>query len=215
MQPLNISTLQPSNKGNTYLLVINGKPEGPYSIEQLKALKIKPADFVRTEGMDDYKQAHEVAELRELFGFKKEAVIPQYFGSFDQRLTASALDWFFVLLVCVPIAFIVSVFIQDQAQRIMVAFSLAVIVPLVKIIYHIVMECSAKQATFGKQLIRIKVCDMEGKRISFGRSLWRNVAKLFSVAPFFLGYIFSFFNKTQQCMHDMLAGTLVMKDRLF
>jgi uncharacterized RDD family membrane protein YckC len=200
---------------STYLLVINGKPEGPYSFEQLKARDIQPGDFVRTDGMDDYKQAHEVAELRALFGFKKQANIPQYFGSFDQRLTASALDWFFVLLVCVPIAFIVSVFVTDKAQRIVIAISLAFIVPLVKIIYHIVMECSAKQATVGKQLIRIKVCDLEGNRISFGRSLWRNVAKLFSVAPFFLGYIFSFFNKTQQCMHDMLAGTLVMKDRLF
>jgi len=199
----------------TYLFVINGKPEGPYSVEQLKALKIKPADFVRTEGMDDYKQAHEVAELRELFGFKKEAIIPQYFGSFDQRLMASALDWFFVLLVCVPLAVVVSLFIHDKEQGLPVIFGILALIPLVKIIYHIVMECSAKQATYGKQIIRIKVCDMEGERISFGRSLCRNVAKLFSVAPFFLGYVFSFFNKTQQCMHDMLAGTLVMKDRLF
>jgi len=199
---------------NTYLLVINGKPEGPYGFEQLRALNIRPGDFVRTTGMDDYKQAHEVAELRDLFGFAKEAVIPQYYGSFDQRLTASALDWFFVLLVCIPLAFIVSVFIADQQLRIMVAFSLAIIVPLVKIIYHIIMECSARQATFGKQIIRIKVSDMEGNRISFGRSLWRNIAKIISVAPFFLGYLFCFFNKTQQCMHDMLAETLVIKDRL-
>jgi uncharacterized RDD family membrane protein YckC len=206
--------MQPSSKGNTYQLVINGKPEGPYSIEQLKSLKIKPADFVRADGMDDYKQAHEVAELRELFGFKKEAIIPQYFGSFDQRLMASALDWFFVLLVCVPIAFIVSVFLEDKEQRMMVAISLAIIVPLVKIIYHIVMECSAKQATFGKQLIGIKVCDMEGNRISFSQSLWRNVAKLFSTIPLFIGYLLSFFTRQQQCIHDMIAGTLVMKDRL-
>lgn len=215
MHPSDISALQPANKGNIYLLVINGKPEGPYSIEQLKALNIKPADFVRADDMDDYKQAHEVAELRELFGFKKEAIIPQYFGSFDQRLMASALDWFFVLLVCVPGAFIVSVFIEDKAQRIMVVIGLAVVVPLVKIIYHIFMECSAKQATLGKQLIRIKVCDMEGGRISFGRSLWRNIAKIFSTLPLFIGYLFSFFTKQQQCLHDMMAGTLVMKDRLF
>ena len=153
----------------TYLFVINGKPEGPYSVEQLKALKIKPADFVRTEGMDDYKQAHEVAELRELFGFKKEAIIPQYFGSFDQRLMASALDWFFVLLVCVPLAVVVSLFIHDKEQGLPVIFGILALIPLVKIIYHIVMECSAKQATYGKQIIRIKVCDMEGERISFGR----------------------------------------------
>jgi uncharacterized RDD family membrane protein YckC len=108
----------------------------------------------------------------------------------------------------------VSVFIDDKAERMMVAFSLAIIVPLVKIVYHIIMECSARQATFGKQIIRIKVSDMEGNRISFGRSLGRNVAKIISVLPLFLGYLFCFFNKTQQCMHDMLAETLVIKDRL-
>jgi hypothetical protein len=44
MQPSNISTLQPSNE-DTYLLVIKGKPEGPFSIDELKKLKIKPGDF--------------------------------------------------------------------------------------------------------------------------------------------------------------------------
>ena len=49
-----------------YLLVINGKPQGPFNIEQLKQFNIKPADFVKTGNMIDYKQAHEVAELRGL-----------------------------------------------------------------------------------------------------------------------------------------------------
>jgi hypothetical protein len=40
---------------NNYILVINGKPEGPFSIEELKEHKIKPTDFVKTEAMDDYK----------------------------------------------------------------------------------------------------------------------------------------------------------------
>jgi uncharacterized RDD family membrane protein YckC len=43
----------------------------------------------------------------------------------------------------------------------------------------------------------------------------RNLAKIFSVLTFFIGYLLSFFNKEQQCLHDMIAGTLVMKDRLF
>ena len=74
----------------TYLLVINGKPQGPFSLQQLKEFKIKPGDFVKTVEMDDYKEAHEIAELRDLLGFRKQPLIPQYFGSFDQRLLASA-----------------------------------------------------------------------------------------------------------------------------
>ena len=77
------------------------------------------------------------------------------------------------------------------------------------------MECSARQATFGKQILAIKVCDMQGKRVSFGLAAGRNLAKVFSALPFFIGYLFAFFNKQQQCLHDMIAGTLVVKDRLF
>jgi uncharacterized RDD family membrane protein YckC len=199
----------------TYLLVINGKPEGPFSLQQLKESKIKPGDFVKTVEMDDYKEAHEIAELRDFFGFSKQPLIPQYFGSFDQRLLASALDWFFVSGVCIIIAFIASLFAGDKMTVIMISFGLLVIIPLVKLIYNIIMESGAKQGTYGKQILRIKVCDMEGNRISFAHAAGRNLAKVFSVLTCFIGYLYSFFNKQQQCLHDVMAGTLVMKDRLF
>jgi uncharacterized RDD family membrane protein YckC len=197
-----------------YILVINGKPEGPFSLAELKDLKIKPGDFVRAAGMDDYKEAHEIAELRQLLGFAKQPVMPQYFGSFDQRLLASALDWFFVATACTFIIFIISVFVTDKVMRIGLAISLLIVIPLVKLIYHVVMESSAKQATYGKQLLHIRVTDMEGYRISLGRAVARNFAKIFSVLSIGVGYLYSFFNKKQQCLHDVIAETLVVKDRL-
>ena len=198
-----------------YTVVIQGKPEGPFTIDELKAYGIKPGDFVKTEAMYDYKEAHEIAELRSLFGFVKPPPIPQYFASFDQRLLASMMDWFFVFGACLLPALMAAFFVSDQQSRIVIALSLLVIVPVVKLVYHIIMECSAKRGTFGKQILRIKVCDLQGNQISLGRSLWRNVAKIFPVMTVFIGYLFAFFNKQQQCLHDMLAGTLVMKDRLF
>ncbi|MDP9048988.1 MAG: RDD family protein [Bacteroidota bacterium] len=199
----------------SYLLVINGKPEGPFTIEQLRGKGIKPGDFVKTGSMDDYKEAHEIAELRQLFGFRKPPHIPQYFGSFDQRLLASALDWFFVAGACILAAFILTLFTTDRATRLFIAFGLLAVIPAAKMIYHIAMESSAKQATYGKRILGIKVCDMEGNRINIGHALGRNFAKIFSVLTFFVGYLLCFFNKQQQCLHDMIAGTLVMKDRLF
>jgi len=197
-----------------YILVVNGKPEGPYSIEELKSRKIKAGDFVRSAEMDDYKEAHEVAELRLHLGFSKQAHTPQYFGSFDQRLLASVLDWFLISLFIVPAATIIIWFTPDKMMRSVITFSLLLIIPLVKFIYHIIMESSVKQATIGKQLLKIKVCDMQGERISPGRSAGRNFAKVLSVLTLFIGYLFAFFNRHQQCLHDMIAGTLVMKDRL-
>ena len=51
-------------------------------------------------------------------------------------------------------------------------------------------------------------------------NLIRYIALLVTLANFVLslitiiGYLLSFFNKKQQCLHDMMAETLVMKDRL-
>jgi uncharacterized RDD family membrane protein YckC len=194
-------------------LVIEGKPQGPYSIEQLRSLGIRPGDFVRSANMVDYKEAHEVAELRELFHFIKPHVEPQYFAGFDQRLLAAALDWFIVIGAFIVLTFIAFVLV-DKDTRIMIALSLIGIIPAVKLIYNIVMECSPKQATYGKQMVKIKICDTDGERISPGKSIGRNLAKIFSIATAFLGYFISFFNRKHQCLHDMIAGTFVVKDRL-
>jgi len=199
----------------TYLLVINGKPEGPFSLEELKLAGIEANDFVRSAEMPDYKEAHEVEELRDFFGFNRQALIPQYFGSFDQRLLAAALDWFMVGGACVLIIFAISLFIDDKEAKLTVAFGLLAMVPLIKFVYQVMMESSAKQATLGKMILAIKVCDMQGEKISTARSLGRNLAKLLSVFTLFIGYLVIFFNKRQQGLHDMVAGTLVMKDRLF
>lgn len=196
-----------------YTLVINGKPEGPFTIEELKARHIKPGDFVKTDDMDDYKEAHEVAELRQLFGFRKQALL-QYFGSFDQRATAAVIDWFLVSTVCAVLAFIVTIFLSNRVALIAVALSLLVIIPVVNLVYHIVMESSPKQGTYGKQILKIRVCDMQGERITAGHAAGRNFAKVLCVLTLGIGYLYCFFNKQQQCLHDKLADTLVVKDRL-
>ena len=197
-----------------YFLVINGKPEGPFSIEQLKGLGVKFDDFVKTPEMMDYKEAHEIVELRDAFHFHKQSVVPQYFAGFDQRWLASALDWFFVSGVFILMAFATIMVVDDKAERMTISLIILALIPLTKIIYHIVMECSVKQATYGKQITKIKVCDLEGNRIGLGRSVARNLCKIFSLITV-IGYLVSFFNKKQQCLHDMMCDTLVMKDRLF
>src|SRR4051812_9233145 len=86
-----------------YIVVIAGKPAGPYTLAELPALQIKAGTFVRKPGMDDYKEAHEFPELRELLGFNYLQTAPQYFASFDQRLLASVIDFFFIFLLYIII----------------------------------------------------------------------------------------------------------------
>lgn len=88
-----------------YTIVVNGKPQGPYTLEELKQLKLSPGTFVRKPGMDDYKEAHELVELRTLFGFAFPKFTPQYFASFDQRLMAWAIDYFLITVIYAVLVF--------------------------------------------------------------------------------------------------------------
>jgi uncharacterized RDD family membrane protein YckC len=197
-----------------YVVVIDGKPAGPYTLADLRGLKIKAGTFIRKPGMDDYKEAHEFAEIRELLGFHHQQTAPQYFASFDQRLLASVIDFFFIFLVYIIILLVSFAFLTDRDQRISIAIMLLPLIPIFKFIYGVVADCSAAQGTIGKRLLNIRVTDMLGNRIAFGRSLGRNAAKIFSTIPLFFGYLYSFLNKKQQCWHDIAANTLVIKDRL-
>lgn len=197
-----------------YIVVLDGKPQGPYTLSQIKELNIKPDSFVRKPGMDDYKEAHEFAELRELLGFHYQQTAPQYFASFDQRLLASAIDFFILLIFYIFFVLLLFIFINDKGLRISTALTFLAFVPLAKIIYGSFAEASIKQATIGKRLLDIKVTDMMGNKIELSVSFGRNFAKFFSVLPFFFGYLYSFLNKKQQCFHDLIVGTLVIKQRL-
>lgn len=212
MQPSGFNS--DTTAANKYILVVKGKPDGPFDIDELRARQIKPGDFVKTPEMDDYKEAHEVAELRALFGFAQQALPLQYFGSFDQRAIASIIDWLIVSFAFVFVAIGAVIVIPDQMIRVIVSVTMVALIPIAKLVYHVNMESSDKQATYGKQLLGIKVTDLYGARINRSRAITRNLAKILSTIILCAGYLMNFFNKKQQCLHDMVADTLVIKDRL-
>jgi uncharacterized RDD family membrane protein YckC len=197
-----------------YIVVVEGKPTGPYSPDQLKGLKIKSGTFVKTEDMDDYKEAHDVPELCEFLGIKTHIREPQYFASLDVRLLAVIIDYFIIFAIYCVIATIVVIFIDEKQMRIIVSVAGLAIIPLSKIIYCTIMESSARQGSWGKILMGLKVSDEKGAPINFSRSLIRNLSKIISTGTIGLGYMMGFFDKKQQCLHDKIAGTLVIKDRL-
>ncbi len=197
-----------------WYVVKDGKPTGPYALEELSQLNIRPGTFLKTAGMDDYKEAHEIAELRQLLGFKHRVTLPQYFATLDLRLLAVAIDYFMVTGAVSIVVFLVVLLIQVRIVVIVVALSSIVIIPLVKCVYASIMECGPRQGTFGKTWLGIRVCDEQGLPISGGRSTLRNLAKFVSLLTLGLGFLSGFFNKKQQCLHDIIAQTLVVRERL-
>lgn len=196
-----------------YTLVVNGKPAGPFSIEELKSHQVKPDDFLRIPGMDDYKEAHEFPELRALFGFAKQYTSPQYFAGFDLRLLACVLDWFIIIGIIAVLDLILILILDQRALTISVLLTSVVIIPLLKFVYQVYLEYH-QQATLGKKMINIRVTNLQGLKPSFNQILVRNLSKIISTGLFFFGYLYSFLNKKQQCLHDVMADTLVIKDRL-
>ena len=78
-------------------------------------------------------------------------------------------------------------------------------------LYFAIMESSAWQGTVGKKVLGLRVTDLNGNRISFGRATGRFFAKLVSNFTFMIGYIMAGFTARKQALHDMIAGCLVTK----
>jgi uncharacterized RDD family membrane protein YckC len=196
-----------------YTLVINGKPHGPFTIDELQKNQIKPDSFVRKPGMDDYKEAHEFDELRQILGFKKRYAAPQYFAGFDLRMLAVCIDWFIIIGVTSILELIFALLFDDKMTTIIILGSGLLVMPILKFIYQVVLE-NKQQATIGKKLMNIRVTNMNGLKPKFSEILIRNLAKILSTATFFFGYFYLFLNKKQQTLHDLMADTMVIKDRL-
>ena len=88
-----------------------------------------------------------------------------------------------------------------------VAFSVAV-----RALYEGLLIASSKQATVGKMVFRIKVTDLQGKRLSMGRSFGRHFAKYISDLTLLIGYLMQPFTERRQALHDIIVGTLVTRD---
>jgi len=82
---------------------------------------------------------------------------------------------------------------------------------LLEWLYYAGMEGSDAQATLGKSALGIVVTDLDGNRISFGRATARFFARYLSLFSFMIGYLIQPFTTKRQALHDLIAGTLVVR----
>jgi uncharacterized RDD family membrane protein YckC len=89
------------------------------------------------------------------------------------------------------------------------AFAMLIIL-IIGWLYFALMESSTSQATVGKIVLSIKVTDVHGNRISFGRATGRYFGRFLSGLFLGLGYVMAAFTQQKQALHDIIAGTLVV-----
>ena|GEM_PF-292312 len=78
-------------------------------------------------------------------------------------------------------------------------------------LYYAAGESSMAQATLGKRAMGIIVTDMNGKRITFGHATGRYIGKFISSILLCVGYLMVAFTEKKQGLHDIMAGTLVLR----
>jgi uncharacterized RDD family membrane protein YckC len=77
--------------------------------------------------------------------------------------------------------------------------------------YYVLMESSPAQATLGKLALGLYVADLHGDPITFWRAVRRNAYKTLSTLVVFTGWVLAAFTPRKQALHDLLAGTLVLR----
>lgn len=93
------------------------------------------------------------------------------------------------------------------------ATGVTVIVNLViALAYYAGLHASKWQATVGKKLLGLKVTDLNGNRISFWRALGRYLAMSILSGILFIGFFIAAFTEKKQALHDLIAGTVVVKN---
>ena len=78
-------------------------------------------------------------------------------------------------------------------------------------LYFALMESSHRQATLGKIIVGIYVCNEQRGKISFQQATIRHFSKYLSVIIFFVGFFMILGDVRRQALHDRIARTFVLK----
>lgn len=134
------------------------------------------------------------------------------YATFSQRFAAAFVDGIICNLLgaIVGVALGVAVAAAQASPGVINA-----VAPLlgvgISFLYFAVLESSEQQATWGKRLLGLQVTNLDGGQISFGRAAGRFFAKIVSYLTLLIGFLMQPFTKRKQALHDILAGTLVVK----
>ncbi len=151
------------------------------------------------------------------------AARPTTYAGFWVRFFAVFIDAIIINAVMTPvaIAFMIPAGLRmrpesqpDPAQVIALMMPMMMIAGLSMVanwLYEALMMSSSKRATIGKMVFGIIVVDTEGRQLSFMHATGRHFAKWVSHLTMLIGFIIAAFTARKQALHDLIAGTLVLR----
>jgi uncharacterized RDD family membrane protein YckC len=132
------------------------------------------------------------------------------YAGFWLRVCASIVDGFITTIfqwaICLGIGIPYMVIVNSRD------LTVTIIGIGVQWLYSALMECSSHQATLGKMALGIRVTDLDGRRIGFGRATGRHFGKILSAMLLCIGFMMAAFTAKKQALHDLLVSTLVVRN---
>lgn len=141
-------------------------------------------------------------------------------GGFWLRLAAAIIDTIITQLGLTIIGVIIGIFVgifmgaagSPMGDIEMVAGGIGYAIGIIgQWLYFTVFEISGWMATPGKKILGLQVTDLNGQQIGFGRANGRYWGKIVSALILMIGFIMIAFTDKKQGLHDIMAGTLVIK----
>ena len=134
------------------------------------------------------------------------------YAGFWKRVAAAIIDEIIIMIGGFAFGFVfVLVMVAGGIDDLAVLEIMENILGIILIwVYFAVMESSPTQGTLGKMALGIKVTDLEGDKIDFGRATRRHFAKIISALILYICFIMVAFTQEKQGLHDMMAGCLVV-----
>jgi len=149
-------------------------------------------------------------------GYHRYSLTLPYAG-FWLRVAAALLDGILMTVAGAVAGAIIGAFagaagaMNSQGLDPAVTVLIQVVTTLMQWLYFSLMECSEKQATLGKLAVGIRVTGLDGERIGFGKATGRYFGKFVSAIILCIGFMMAGWTQKKQGLHDMMAGTLVVK----
>ena len=219
-----ISTETPPKDTASFHINRKGQQLGPFSREQIQDMlnsgMISPDDLYWREGYQDWltiRNGFHRTNPPMVTPKAEHANSPSNLSSahpgFWLRLGAYLIDSVLSAVVILVAAFVFGFTMGasgvDNGDLIE---SLGSIIGIIGVwLYYALFESSSKQATPGKLAFDFVVTDMNGGRISFGRATGRYFGMILSGFMLGAGFIMCAFTEKKQCLHDILAGCLMLK----
>ncbi|HXM54512.1 MAG TPA: RDD family protein [Candidatus Dormibacteraeota bacterium] len=149
-----------------------------------------------------------------------DELVPAGFG---RRLAAASIDTVLLAVLALVVASVVVVVAavvsavaglpESAVTGGELLLAMLVVLVILAWLYSTLLHAAPWQATIGKLLLGLSVTDRQGRRISFPRATLRHAASIAVYLTLSVGFLVILVPGSRQALHDLLAGTLVVRRR--